>query len=91
VHIIVINFSHGEILRPKATVLGVAEEGPESPVGAGNDEHPTRKGGNLQTGNIDPIFRKYLDEKHGHFSSEEREIIEPVLVRHRNIFFVEGV
>jgi hypothetical protein len=38
---------------------------------------------------VNPSFRKYLDEKQGHLSTEERAAIEPVLIKYRTVFYVE--
>jgi hypothetical protein len=88
-HVLIVNFSHEEIEVPKATVLGMAEKISESPVAALNDE-PT---GELNKGSrhtkVVPSFREYLNDKLGHLSREEREAIEPVLLRYRNIFHVQ--
>jgi hypothetical protein len=90
VQVMVVNFSHEEVELPKATVLGMAEEVSESLVAAVNDgtEFEPRK--NTSKAPIDESFRKYLDDKLGHLSEEERSILEPVLVKYRNTFYVEG-
>jgi hypothetical protein len=89
-HVMIVNFSPEEIALPEATVLGMAEEVSESLVAALNDESTGELNKGSQHTKVDPSFREYLNDKLGHLTREEREAIEPLLFRYRNIFHVLG-
>jgi hypothetical protein len=90
-----VNFSHEEIELPKATLLGVAEETSASVVVAINDEEApgrndsakTRRGVNTVVD--DSWFKQYLQDKLGHLTQAEKSVLEPVLVKYRNVFHRE--
>jgi hypothetical protein len=96
VHVKVANFSHEQIKLPKATILGIAEETPNSLVAAINDRKNTnfsrgyRKRSRNNAVAIDPLFEQYLKDKLGHLFQEERAVMEPVLTKYRYVFHKEG-
>jgi hypothetical protein len=58
-------------------------------IDALNDSPPEQKS-RTRDSRVDPSFRKYLNEKLGHLSTEERAVIEPVLIKYRSVFYEEG-
>jgi hypothetical protein len=88
----VANFSHEQIELPKATILGLAEETPNSLVAAINDRETTnfsrgdRKRSRSDAVETDPLFEQYLQDKLGHLSQEEWAVVEPVLTKYRHVF-----
>jgi hypothetical protein len=90
------NFSHEKIELPKATILGLTEETPNSLVAAINDRETTnfsrsdRKRSRNNALANDPLFEQYLQDKLGHLSQEERAVMEPVLTKYRHVFHKEG-
>ena len=90
VHVMVVNFSHEEVELPKGTVLGVAEEVSQNLVAAVNDGLVSEAGRGTPKVKIDATFRSYLNDKLSHLTQEERTVLEPVLVKYRQTFYVEG-
>jgi len=82
------NFSNETLTLPKATVLGVAEDVSESLVDCINTDtdqptKPQRKKRNKA------LYVKLLRNKLNHLSQEEREILEPVLMKYAHVFHDE--
>jgi hypothetical protein len=90
VHVMIVNFSHEEVELPKGTVLGVAEEVCETLVAAVNDGPVSEPRRGTPRVKIDASFRSYLNDKLSHLTQEERTVLEPVLVKYRRTFYVEG-
>jgi len=85
VHVMLANFSEEEIVIPKATVVGVAEEISPTLVAAINDDaRPADKRNGRTHCDIDSVedeakFCDYLREVLGHLPEHERAVMEPVL------------
>jgi hypothetical protein len=90
VHVMVVNFSHEEIELQKGTVLGVAEKVSDTLVAAVNDGPVRENRRGTPEVKIDESFQKYLDEKLSHLTREERVVLEPVMIKYRKTFYVEG-
>ena len=95
VNVMVVNFSHEEIELPKVTVLGLAEETSASIIAAINDEKlpNVSQNGKIPRGDNtvvkDTWFQEYLRDRLGHLNHEERSVLEPVLVKYRQVFHRE--
>ena len=78
------NFSNEPLVVPKATVLGVAEEIPESvvdrinPKGKSESSTPVKPHRHKKN---EALYHKLLQGKLDHLSQEDRRLIEPVLLR----------
>jgi hypothetical protein len=84
----VANFTNEALIVPKATVLGIAEGISESLVDSINSDSdlpkkPCRKK------KIEALYRKLLQKKLDHLSQEERQILEPVLLKYAHVFHDE--
>jgi hypothetical protein len=90
VNLMVVNFSHEEVELPKASVMGIADVVSESLVATVNDGPRVEPKKLKSQARFDQSFKEYLDDKLGHLSEEERSVIEPVLVKYRDTFYVEG-
>jgi hypothetical protein len=96
VHVMVANFSKEEIVLPKATIVGVAEEIMESLVASINGGAEFESRGRERTGKsdrtvkVDDSFRSYVKGKLSHLSPQERKVLEPVLLKYRHVFHEEG-
>jgi transposase InsO family protein len=90
VHVMVVNFSHEEVELQKGTVLGVAEEVSDTLVAAVNDGPVREPRSETPKVQIDASFQSYLNDKLSHLTDEERAVLEPVLVKYRKTFYVEG-
>jgi hypothetical protein len=86
------NFSDETLILPKATIVGIAEEISESIVNRINAKaetnlneppKPPRKRKN------EALYNKLLQGKLDHLTPEERQRIEPVLVKYAHIFHDE--
>jgi len=92
VHVMVVNFSGEEVVLPRATVVGVAEEISPSLVAAINDDaSPADSCSNktrcyVNTAKDEAKFRDYLSEVLGHLPKHERAVMEPVLHKYKNVF-----
>ena len=90
------NFSQEEIVMPKATLVGVAEEISSCLVaaindgdGPGNPPHDKRrKNGrrDIYTVAQEAKFKRYLDSTLGRLSKGETAVMEPVLTKHMHVF-----
>jgi len=86
------NFSKEEIVIPKATVVGVAEEISPTLLAAINDDaRPADKRNDRTHCDIDGVedeakFRDYLREVLGHLPEHERAVMEPVLCKYKRVF-----
>ena len=91
----VVNFSQEEVVIPRATVVGVAEEISPSLVAAIND----RKG--MSGGNEDEEpqsvntvadkvkFSTYLQGVLNHLREHEKAVMEPVLRKYSHVFHID--
>jgi hypothetical protein len=75
------NFSEEELTLPKGTILGVAQEVAENAVFTVDDEEETDRGQDQifysgEQKEVPQWFRKYLNEKLAHLSTDEKEIID---------------
>ena len=96
IHVTVANFSQEEIVLPKATVVGVAEEISSSVVtainngdGPGNTPHDKRRrNGRRDVYTVDSgvKFKRYLGNTLGHLNTRERSLMEPVFAKYMNVF-----
>jgi hypothetical protein len=90
------NFSHEEIVIPKVTVLGLAEETCPIAVASINDGITTsdtpnaRQSLSVNSVTVDKQFRQFLDKVLGHLTGDERAALEPILVKYRNVFYDEN-
>jgi hypothetical protein len=88
----VANFSDEKLILPKATNLGIAQEISENLIVSMDEEKEVRTNSvpsyALKESHSSKTskFRDYLDGKLAHLSPEDRDIIEPVLVRYAHIF-----
>jgi len=87
------NFSNKPLVVPKATVLGVAEEISESLVDRINpkcrsESDPPVKS-HRQKKN-EALYRKLLQGKLYHLSQDERQTIEPILLKYAHVFHDEN-
>jgi hypothetical protein len=93
VHVMVANFRQEELVLPKATVLGVAEEVTAGLVAAINDgrkaSYTRHRRDDKPAVEIYESFKRYLDDALGHLSQEETAELEPVLIRYRHVFYDE--
>jgi hypothetical protein len=95
----VVNFSQEEIVLPKATVLGVAEEISPCVVAAMNDGDGNRSAPCLVSGkerrlrhaNVGAKYNEYLEDVLGHLTRKERAVLEPVLRKYRHVFHDDEV
>jgi hypothetical protein len=86
------NFSYQTLTFPKSTVLGIAEELSEPLVDKINEgkgtnanlpEKPEREKKNKA------MYRKLLNGKLEHLKQEDKELIEPMLIKYAHIFHDE--
>jgi len=86
--VMITNFSDEALTVPKATVLGVAEGMSESVVDRINTVR--QSGVNTSRGgrNIE-LYHKLLEGKLDHLPPQERQLIEPVLVKYAHVFHDE--
>ena len=95
VYVQLVNFSQDEVILPKATVVGVAEEVSPSLVAAINDDSsPTDPPGDQARFHVNTVkdetkFRKYADSVLGHLSKHERAVMEPVLRKYLHVFHLD--
>ena len=87
-YVMVANFSNEPLTLPKSTVLGVAEGVAESLVDrintdADQPQKPQRKRKNAA------LYEKLLRNKLDHLSREEKQILEPVLLKYAHVFHDE--
>ena len=85
VHIKLVNFS-GEIVLPMATVIGVAEEVSSSLLAAIHAERDAREGTYVYTVADETKFREYVNQVLGYLPKQDRDVLEPVLRKYRNLF-----
>jgi hypothetical protein len=91
-HVILANFSDVELTIPKATVLGVAEETSESLVNDINEvQMPAKSEPNKppRTRQNEALYQKLLQGKLDHLTKEERQAIEPILLKYAHVFHDE--
>jgi hypothetical protein len=90
-----VNFSQEDIVIPKATVVGVAEDISPCVVAAINDKDDRgtssgSKGANKTRRPVNTVaeakYSKYLDSALGHLTRKERNVLEPVLNKFRHVF-----
>jgi hypothetical protein len=90
------NFSHEEIVIPKATVLGLAEKTCPIAVATIKDGIATSDTQNstqrlrVNSVTVDKQFRQFLDKVLGHLTDDERAALEPILVRYSHVFYDEN-
>jgi hypothetical protein len=92
VQVMIANFSEEEIILPKATVIGIAEEISENLVASINEDTgfgPQLKG-DCRRKESSENFTKFVTEKLAHLTNKERSVMEPVLLRHHYVFHEEG-
>jgi hypothetical protein len=86
------NFSDQTLTVLKSTVLGIAEEASEALIDGLNQrkepdsyrpQKPQRKRKN------EALYRKLLNGKLDHLSQEDRELIEPILLKYAHVFHDE--
>ena len=87
-YVLIANFSNETLTLSKATVLAVAEDVSESLVDCINtdtDQHtkPQRKKRN------EVLYENFLRNKLDHLSQEERQTLEPVLMKYAHVFHDE--
>jgi hypothetical protein len=85
-HVMVTNFTHEEVVLPKSTAVGVAEEIPEALVATLITEtNPTVETVNRlsvrTTPRLEPMLRL--------LTTAERRVIEPILQKYRRVFHDE--
>jgi len=75
----VTNFTSEELVIPKATIQGLAEEYSEPSVDCINadSDQPTKP---CRKGRNEALYQKLLQGKLDHLPPEERQILEPVLL-----------
>jgi len=86
------NFSKEELTIPKATVLGVAEEITEELVNKINAEDKPNSdlvNDRQRKKRNELLYRKLLLGKLDHLSEEEKQVIEPVLMKYAHVFHDE--
>jgi hypothetical protein len=83
------NFSDQTLTVPKSTVLGIAEEVSEPLVekinqgkgaNANLSQKPERKKKNKA------LYNKLLNGKLDHLKQEDKELIEPILIKYAHVF-----
>ena len=91
-YVMLANFSNETLVVPKATVLGVAEEVSETLVNKLNPKYkselyapvkPRRQRKN------EALYHKLLQGKLNHLSQDERQLIEPILLKYSHVFHDE--
>ena len=91
-YVMLANFSDQTLTVPKSTVLGIAEDASEPLIDRINQRkelnsdsplRPQRKKKN------EALYRKLLNEKLDHLSQEDRELIEPILLKYAHVFHDE--
>jgi hypothetical protein len=88
----VVKFSGEEIVLPKASVLGGAEAVSASVGDAINDSEPSvsqrKKQKNRQVYSVgaETKFREYLRGALSHLNPQEKEVMDPVLLKYRTVF-----
>ena len=91
-HVILANFTDVELTVPKAMVLGVAEEMSESLVNDINEvQMPAKSEPNKppRRRKNKAIYQKLLQGKLDHLTEEERQAIEPILLKYAHVFHDE--
>jgi hypothetical protein len=88
--VIIANFSDEEIVLPKPTVIGVAEEISEGLVASNNDGHGFETLHKGKTAKQSVEFRNYFNEKLEHLNSKERSVLETVLQKYMHVLNEEG-
>ena len=88
-YVMVANFTSEELVIPKSTILGIAEEISEPLVDCINADFdqpmkPCRKKRN------EALYQKLLQGKLDHLPPEERQILEPVLLKYAHVFHDEA-
>ena len=90
--VMIANFSREELTIPKATVLGVAEEITEELVDQINAEDEPKSdlvNDRQRKRRSKLLYRKLLLGKLDHLSEEEKQVIEPVLMKYAHVFHDE--
>jgi len=89
--VMVANFSDEQLIIPKATVLGVAEEITEELVDRINQRDPPTSDplNDKQKKKRNELYMKLLHGKLDHLPAEERQLIEPVLLKYAHLFHDE--
>jgi hypothetical protein len=91
----IVNFSQEEIVLPKSTVIGIAEEVFPCVVATINDDdhgsppsHEKQNGKRQHVNTVarDTKYRQYLGSVLGHLTKQERAVLEPVLQKFRHVF-----
>jgi hypothetical protein len=79
------NFVQENLTVPKATILGKAEEVSEPLVEKinANSDFPTRPSRKKEN---EALYQKLLQNKLDHLSQEDRQILEPILLKYSHIF-----
>jgi hypothetical protein len=91
-----VNFSHEEIVIPKATVIGVAEEISPSLIAALNEDEKSKpEGGNARRKPVNTVknsdkHKAYVQEAVSHLSGEEKQVMEAVLLKYGHVFHDES-
>jgi hypothetical protein len=93
--LVIANFSDEPLVLQKACLLGLAQEISETSIVSWCEEKSGEAGleRSFPVGDRgearSPKFLKYIDDKLAHLASEDRQIIEPVLIRYRHVFHDE--
>jgi hypothetical protein len=83
------NFSEEALIIPKATVLGIAEQIPEQLVdriNARSHENSDQPTNPRRKRKNEALYHKLLQGKLDHLLQEEKNLIEPVLVKYAHVF-----
>ena len=86
-HVMLVNFGDSPITIPKSTVLGIAEQVSETLVNRINTSQRCKEMGKVIENEV--LYRKLLGGKLDHLPSEDREKIEPVLLKYAHVFHDE--
>ena len=81
------NFGDSPITIPKSTILGIAEQVSETLVNRINASQRCKETGKVIENQV--LYRKLLGGKLDHLPSEDREKIEPVLLKYAHVFHDE--
>jgi hypothetical protein len=89
VHVMMTNFAHEEIVLPKSTAVRLDEEISEALLAAINAEKTPLVGPGARhppQNEIDPEFRKYVEEKLAQLIQDDRQVKEPILLKYQHVF-----
>ena len=88
-YVMVANFTSEELVISKATILGVVEEISETLVDCINadSDQPTKP---CRKRRNEALYQNLLHGKLDHIHPEERQILEPVLLKYAHVFHDEA-